>query len=325
MNRGPDVNRPHDRVRESRHHGQPAVLLQAPDGARATVLLHGAHLSSWQPTPGDERLYLSGTSRYGPGEAVRGGVPVIFPRFALGACNAEVPRHGFVRTRAWRLVPRAPAGAASPPPGRSHAPEPGCANEPGPACEPDAGAEARVVLELVDDDETRAMWPRRFALRLGVALSGERLTLALCVHNTGDEPFDFSAALHTYFSVSDIASVRVTGLEGLAFDDKVAGRRDVERSPALRFQTETDRVYERVRETIVLHDGQRVLRIDQRGFEDAVIWNPWAERCAALPDMPADDYRRMVCIEAAQVMRPVTLPAGGHWEGVQTLSIPATA
>ena len=38
-------------------HGQPAVQLQSPAGDRATVLLHGAHVASWIPAGGSERLY----------------------------------------------------------------------------------------------------------------------------------------------------------------------------------------------------------------------------------------------------------------------------
>ena len=39
--------------------GQPAMRLRAPDGAEATVLLHGGHIVSWIPAGDQERLYLS--------------------------------------------------------------------------------------------------------------------------------------------------------------------------------------------------------------------------------------------------------------------------
>ena len=38
--------------------GQPAMRLRAPDGAEATVLLHGGHIVSWIPAGDVERLYL---------------------------------------------------------------------------------------------------------------------------------------------------------------------------------------------------------------------------------------------------------------------------
>jgi glucose-6-phosphate 1-epimerase len=36
--------------------------------------------------------------------------------------------------------------------------------------------------------------------------------------------------------------------------------------------------------------------------------------------MPDDDYRRMLCIEAAVIDKPVTLPPGQSWAGRQVLT-----
>jgi glucose-6-phosphate 1-epimerase len=52
------------------------------NGATALVALHGAHVLSWIPADGRERLFLSERAKCGGGAAVRGGVPVIFPQFA---------------------------------------------------------------------------------------------------------------------------------------------------------------------------------------------------------------------------------------------------
>ena len=49
--------------------GLPMVALEAPDGACADVYLHGAHVTSWRPTAGGERLFLSGASEFRPGAA----------------------------------------------------------------------------------------------------------------------------------------------------------------------------------------------------------------------------------------------------------------
>src|SRR3954463_8096737 len=80
---------------------QPHVTLRADDGATAEIHHHGAHVTSWRPSPdGDERLYLSGASEYGDGKAIRGGIPIIFPQFAT---EGPLPRHGFARTTAWSV------------------------------------------------------------------------------------------------------------------------------------------------------------------------------------------------------------------------------
>ena len=63
--------------------------------------------------------------------------------------------------------------------------------------------------------------------------------------------------------------------------------------------------------------GRRVT-IRQQGFADAVVWNPGAEACAQLSDMPDEDWQRMLCIETANVMDDViTLePGASHTLGV---------
>jgi glucose-6-phosphate 1-epimerase len=58
----------------------PKVRLSAPDGACADVFLHGGHVASWQTPDGQERLFFSQRAQFGPGAALRGGVPVIFPQ-----------------------------------------------------------------------------------------------------------------------------------------------------------------------------------------------------------------------------------------------------
>ena len=80
----------------SRFEGLDAVELRAPDGARATVLLHGGHVVSWVPAGADEQLYLSPKSSFAPGSAIRGGVPVIFPQFNT---RGPLQRHGFARNK----------------------------------------------------------------------------------------------------------------------------------------------------------------------------------------------------------------------------------
>jgi glucose-6-phosphate 1-epimerase len=112
------------------YNGHPAVALRASDGARATILLHGGHLVSWIPAGGDEQLYVSPTSQYGEGQAVRGGVPVIFPQFSN---RGTLPRHGLLRTRGWELGETV-----------SH------------------GGHAQAVLRFTANDDTRALWPHYF-------------------------------------------------------------------------------------------------------------------------------------------------------------------
>lgn len=277
----------------SRFNGLDAVDLQAPDGARATVLLHGGHVVSWKPAGADEQLYLSPKSGFGPGQAIRGGVPVIFPQF-----NARGPlqRHGFARNMLWQLV----------------------------LARQEAG-EALAVLRLADDNATRASWPHVFNLELRVLVRARTLTITLSCENRGNSPFAFTGALHTYVRVDSLAATRLHGLAGLQYWDSVADSTQPQQDEWLTPAGDLDRVYYKVDRDLLLTEsrasGERRLQIHQQGFGDAVVWNPGAEKCAALPDMPPDGYLKMLCVEAAVIAQPVQLAPGEQWTGLQKLTL----
>lgn len=272
--------------------GLPAVRLQAGDGAQATVLMHGAHLVSWRPAgegggPGVERLYLSERAVYAAGQAVRGGVPVIFPQFER---RGPLPRHGLARTRDWQCV-------------ESRA----------------AADHALAVLRLTDDESTRAHWPYAFAAELTVSIGGARLDIELQAENLGAEAFSFTAALHTYLRVGDLSQARLAGLNGLTYLDSLSGDEHIETASALAVTGEIDRIYHRAGQALGLRDGRHGLAIQSQQFDDVVVWNPGPDKCAAMADMPPDGWRQMLCVEAAHVHQPVTLQPGESWCGRQSL------
>ncbi|TAJ54469.1 MAG: D-hexose-6-phosphate mutarotase [Nevskiaceae bacterium] len=266
------------------------LILRAADGAQARLHPHGGHLLSWIPAGESvDRLYLSPISQPAPGVAIRGGVPVIFPQFAS---EGPLPKHGFARTARWSRL---------------------AANSPVPA-------PARASLGLSDSDDSRAIWPQTFSAQLEVRIGGDALEVRLSVRNTGAQAFHFTAALHTYLRVNDLAEVELLGLQGRRYRDSAAGgveRR--EESPALRFQGEVDRIYFDTPAHLILRDGQRALEVRQSGFADTVVWNPGATKAAALADLPPGDYRHFVCVEAACVGTPIQLAPGAIWSASQTL------
>lgn len=271
--------------------GQPALCVRAPDGAQATVLLHGGHVVSWIPAGADEQLYLSPKAVAGRGLAVRGGVPVIFPQFEQRGPDVSLPRHGLARQRAWMLDSQRA--------GRDH---------------------AQATLVLRDDEATRALWPHAFTLELTVSVSGARLDLELYAHNPGTTTWPFAAALHTYLAVSELGQVRLQGLEGCHYADSVLRTEAVEDHPEKRFHGEIDRIYAQA-PSLLLRDGPRRLAIETEGLTDAVIWNPGPDKCAALKDMPADGWQQMLCVEGARIMQPVTLGPDESWSGRQSFTL----
>ena len=144
----------------------------------------------------------------------------------------------------------------------------------------------------------------------------------MAVTNTGDEPFTFTCALHTYLRVHDIAQTQIEGLAGRQYRDGVRDNQNfLEAETALRFALfeEIDRVYHGAKTAVIVHDPDRSLTIQQVGFVDTVVWNPGAQLGATLTDLEPDGYRRYVCVEAAMADTSVTLEPQATWRGSANL------
>ncbi len=267
------------------------ITLHTRYGDTAQVLAYGGHVTSWRTANGMEQLYLSPSSVFGNGVAIRGGVPIIFPQFSM---EGPLPRHGFARTTHWVADTDDHHGDA-----------------------------ARMTWVLRDDAYTRGIWPHAFVARYEVALGQNQLTLTLQIENLGETELTFTSALHTYLHVGDIQQARIQGLRGVSYRDSAAnGAMHTETEAQVSINGEVDHIYLQAPDTLTLHDGpERHVQLRQTGFNDIVVWNPGAQKCAALKDMPAEGYRHMLCIEAARIGQPVVLPAGDQWQGVQLLQL----
>ena len=265
------------------------LTLAAGDGAKARVHLNGAHVTTWSPADDEEdRLFVSVKSGFGPGVSIRGGIPICFPQFGS---NGPLQQHGFARVSTWTVV---------------HTEE---------------GADRAVaVLRLIDNDATRALWPHAFSAELTVVVGGATLEVTLAVTNTGVAPFSFTAALHPYFRVRDAYACEVLGLPATYLDALQGGVHAEQPSGALAVDGETDRVYFGVDGPLTLRESDRSLRIEGRGFPDAVVWNPGAHGVARRQDFHTGDERRMLCVEAAVIQHPVTLAPGATWDGAQRVT-----
>ena len=266
----------------------PAVTIRAADGAQATVTLYGGHLVSWRTSDGQERLFCSRDSALDGSRAIRGGVPVIFPQF--GARGTGM-RHGFARVATWQLESTGDA---------------------------DGAAWAQFILHHTDlPDAIAATWPWAFTLRLRVAVQGQSLELNLSVHNTGEQAFPFSAALHSYFAIDQLSEARIGGLQRVRYSDETP-QDALQAEEVLQFADKLDRIYYQLPGALQLQSGDATLHLEQQGFTDAVVWNPGAQDAAALPDLADDEYQRFICIEPA-LIQPDTLAAGAAWTGRQRL------
>jgi glucose-6-phosphate 1-epimerase len=259
-----------------------AVRITSADGAQAVITLFGAHVVSWTTAGGEEQLFCSSRSVLDGSKAIRGGIPLIFPQFSE---RGKGMRHGFARVSEWRLLNAGHEGAAG---------------------------FAEFALDC--GDRLGAPWPHDFSLLFRVAVEGDSLDLSLQVRNTGQSPFAFSSALHSYLAVADIAKARVDGLQNLRYSDQtLPGTPEGKQENAELACTNTlDRIYFDSPANLALRDGEKELALHQEGFVDAVVWNPGPN--AGLADMADEEYRRFICIEPACI-EPVSLQPGGEWQG----------
>ena len=263
------------RVAVARGNGGLTRLVATSDTSTAEIYLHGAHVTRWQPSHTDTPvLWMSERSFWEDGKPIRGGVPICFPWFGPNGSHPSAPAHGFARLADWTLV-------------RTVERE-------------DRSVVATFALE---GEQLSEAWPFRFRATYEVSV-GATLSMILEVENRDDKELRFEEALHTYFTVSDIADVAISGLERTPYIDKAGGlaQRTQDDSP-IRFTGETDRVYLETTAACAIDDPglRRRIVVSKDNSRSTVVWNPWIAKARAMPDFGDEEWRGMVCVETANV------------------------
>ncbi|MCW1922030.1 D-hexose-6-phosphate mutarotase [Luteolibacter arcticus] len=250
---------------------------------RARVALHGAHVMEWQPAGHEPVLYCSPETVLREGKAIRGGIPICWPWFNAHPTDPSKPAHGIARNRFWQLTDSQ-----------------------------DGGESVELRFELKSADATRAIWDQEFHAIVEVRLGAE-LHVSLSSHNPGSTPFCMTGALHTYLAVDDIANVEIAGLDGASFVETAGGRREPGvQAGHIKVEGEIDRIYAST-STATIRDGRRTLQIHKHGSASTIVWNPGPEKAANLGDLPAEDFRRFICVETANAPgAEVTIEPGAH-------------
>ena len=251
--------------------GLPKIVVTTKFSA-AEIYLHGAHVTHFQKNGEPPLLFMSRQSHFKNGEPIRGGVPVIFPWF--GNRDGE-PSHGFARIAEWQLVKTS------------------------------ANADGAVTLQFaLPKISGREQWNDvRTELVVTVA---DTLTMELISANEAcDETFEIENCLHTYFHVSDIGEVSISGLETFPFDDFAFGANGARRAAEnaiLKITQETNRVYFDSPQTVEIRDEKwkRAIRVEKFHSQSTVVWNPWTTQ--KLPDdFDPAEHAHMVCVESGNV------------------------
>ena len=261
------------------HEGLVRANISTP-AARATVYLQGAHIAAWQPTGQKPVLFLSSKSEFVAGKPIRGGVPISFPWFANRHDGKGGPAHGFARIQEWTL-----AFAAI------------------------SGEDLHLTFTLGPTQLSRDLGFDHFRVAFQVTI-GRSLTMQLAVANDAEAPLVFEEALHTYFAVSDVREVTVSGLEPTGFVDKTDNMTEKPAANApLTFASATDRVYADTAATCVIHDkpGGRDITVAKTNSNTTVVFNPWKD----LADMGRDEWPKMLCVETVNAAgNAITLRPG---------------
>jgi glucose-6-phosphate 1-epimerase len=119
--------------------------------------------------------------------------------------------------------------------------------------------DSTVELEMAPSDYSKAMWDKEFLCTFSVSLEADQLSTKMLVENKGaEESFDFQAALHSYFTVSSLDQLGITGsFEGKEFLNKMVdgGTMQTEERSTIVIAEEYDRVYKGVNDPVLKDAG----------------------------------------------------------------------
>jgi len=251
-----------------------SVMLKNAAGDSAKIFTFGACVTSYVKN-GIDTLMVRPDAKMDGSKPISGGIPHCFPQFGPG----QIQQHGFARNMDWEVLEQ---------------------------------KDTRAVFRLSQSDYTMAMWPHKFEAKYTVTLKDTCLSTELCVTNTDNAPFDFTAALHSYWSISGIDNVKISSpaFTGATYLDKMQNppANVASTTPEITISAETDAVYAEVSGDVQLVDSgrSRPLTIsNQIGWSDTVIWNPYGDEGMG--------YDSFVCIESAQTSSPIVLQPSEYW------------
>ena len=252
--------------------------------ATASVSLYGSHIVSWQPkTQTKPVLWLSDLVKFQQGKAIRGGVPICWPWFGAHPSQASLPGHGYARITPWDLN----------------------------SVQTLANGTTELKLSLGKSDLSQLHWHAEVHLELKITV-GDTLEISLTTVNKSDHEITITEGLHTYFQISDIANIRVVGLEGRDYIDLVNLNEVRSQPDAIKFDGELGRIFLSNQSTCVIDDPafNRQIHIEKKGSNSTAVWNPGLVVASKMDDLGAAGWRDMVCVESANALKnKVTLAA----------------
>uniref|UniRef100_UPI003216B6B5 D-hexose-6-phosphate mutarotase n=1 Tax=uncultured Draconibacterium sp. TaxID=1573823 RepID=UPI003216B6B5 len=253
--------------------------------ADATISLYGAQILNFNPSRNMEILWMSPESSFEKGKAIRGGIPVCFPWFGMHETDEKMPQHGFARIMDWQVT----------------------------KTETLPGGESLISMQLCSSDKTKKYWLHDFCAEMTFTV-GNQLEVTLKVTNTADTAIDYTCALHSYFSLSAIENITIEGLQNTRYQNQIDGGDYLQEKPFLEIKEATTHHYYNTETACIVNDPvfNRKIKIEKSGSKNTTVWNPWAETCIKMSDVPDDAYHTFVCVETVNKINDVIKLAQGE-------------
>lgn len=263
--------------------------------AEADISLYGAHLTRFTPHKTMDIMWMSPQSYFEEGRPIRGGIPVCFPWFGLHKTDSSKPQHGFARLMFWDVIETKAL----------------------------SGGETLVRLQLCSSEETKKYWPHDFCAEM-IFVIGKTLKATLKVKNTSENPFEYSCALHSYYNISAIDEITISGLQNTGYYNQLDGNNYSQESELLEIKTAETRHYQDTVADCVISDpvfGRKIL-VSKTGSKVTTVWNPGEETCSKIDDIPDDGFHSFVCIEAVNAFNDIIkLTPGESYETSAIISL----
>ncbi|WP_448213904.1 D-hexose-6-phosphate mutarotase [Colwellia sp. MEBiC06753] len=244
---------------------QQQQLVISHENCTARVSLYGGQVLAWQPSAERPVFWLSESSSYETGKAIRGGIPLCWPWFGG---YKDAGNHGFARQVTWQCQ----------------------AIEIFKDC-------VELTLEWQGSD-VHPLWPYQAKLTQKLVF-GKAFEQQLEVNNLSAQSFEFTVALHSYFCVSEPSNVSVPALNNVPFDCKLTGNK-AQVDTLANVVGPLDRIYHATDVmTIIDKLDERAIIIEPINVKNWVLWNPGYEAAQSMSDVHAGGENEYVCLEAA--------------------------
>lgn len=231
--------------------------------AECKISLWGGNIVSYRPkTEEHDIFWLGDLNKFDNVHAIRGGIPVCWPRFAEEKLNDNLPRHGFARLSTWSLK----------------------------SVSVDEN-KIDVCMTLTPD----AKFDVNIRANLFIKIT-DKLECSLETINDGYEAFMFSEALHAYFNVGSRDATQIKGLKGHKYKNSLDGK-IYTLEEDLTITQEFDASFMGHTNNVEIVDKvlNRIITLEKTGSQTTVVWNPNKD----LAEMSEGQYKNFICVEPA--------------------------